>query len=126
MPFLHYPVKIVECNQSVPGSIRLSNHLMQLIISDALSDLLRDFAQILIRNAPRVVFVEEFEHLVYLFSGALISEAGSNHPEEVLESEAPSDRVLVHLVEASRYVLLFEFVAEGAHRRFELTTVDGA
>mmetsp|Transcript_14116 Transcript_14116/g.27867 ORF Transcript_14116/g.27867 Transcript_14116/m.27867 type:complete len:205 (-) Transcript_14116:16-630(-) len=121
---LHDADELLLAHLAVTITISLIDHLLELLIRHVLAKLLGHALQVLERDLPGLVVVEEAEGLDDLLHRVALGHLGRHHLEELVEVDgARPVRVDVrnHLLD----LLLLGLEAEGAHGNLELLGIDG-
>merc|ERR1711898_58160 len=71
---LHDAVKLVHIDSTIPIAVSLVDHVLQLLIVDGLTKLLRNTCEVLECNLGAAVVVEELEHLFDVLARVLLTQ----------------------------------------------------
>ena len=121
----HDIVEVVHANSAIAVRVSPVNHLLQLLISHCLAELLGHSPEISQRDAARGVIIKEPEHFCYVLSSVLVAHSRRHHIEELLEIDT-ARFVFVQVGNHLENGRVLGLEAERLHGSSELLWIDGA
>merc|ERR1719350_1875122 len=120
---LHDAQELLLIDLTVAITIGLIDHLLQLFIGHALTQLLCNALQVLEGDLARLIVIEETECLQDFILGIAIQDLVSHHLQELLIPNG-AGAVVVYIGDHLLDLLLLWFEAQGAHGDLQLLGVD--
>merc|ERR1712031_64614 len=121
---LHDAEELLLVHLAIAIAIGLVDHLLKLLVSHVLAELLGHALEVLERDLAGLIVVEETEHLDDLLAGVAVAHASGHHVEELVEVDG-AGAILVNVVNHAADLVLLGVEAKGTHGDLELLSVDG-
>merc|ERR1740115_564613 len=122
---LHDAEELFLVHLAITVTISLIDHFLQLLVSHALTELLRDTLQVFERDLACLIIIEETEGFQDFVFGITIQDLVCHHFEELLVLDGATSIVIDigdHLLD----LLLLRLEAKRTHGNLELFGIDGA
>ena len=119
----HHLEEIFESNMTITSLRCLVDHVMEFLVSQIFTHILRNFLQIKERDRPNTVHIEQLKSLSTLVSAVLVAEQGGEHLAELVKVECLG-WVCVDFFEHFDALFFSCFISECSNSGFQLADVN--
>jgi len=120
---LHDAVELVDVNLTIAITVGLVDHILELLVVDALTELLGNTGEVAEGDLVGVVVVEQLEDLLDVLAGVLLAHLAGHHLEELAELDGPVT-VVVDVSDHLLELFVLDLETKGTHGSLELADID--